>query len=65
MKNQHTPGVKLYNWNILQDAFKKMNLPLDNDIKNLIVQGDTEMINELLKDVHERDQSVRKSRSSL
>lgn len=32
-----------------------MNLPLDNDIKNLIVQGDTEMINELLKDVHERD----------
>jgi hypothetical protein len=55
MKNQQTPGVKLFNWNILQDAFQKINLPLDNDIKNLIVQGDTEMMNELLKDMMEFD----------
>ncbi|CAD8109737.1 unnamed protein product [Paramecium sonneborni] len=55
MKNQLTPGVKLFNWNILQDAFQKINLPLDNDIKNLIVNGDTEMMNELLKDMMELD----------
>ncbi|CAD8193441.1 unnamed protein product [Paramecium pentaurelia] len=64
MKNQLTPGVKLFNWNILQDAFQKINLPLDNDIKNLIVNGDTEMMNELLKDMMELDNQInRKSQT--
>lgn len=44
-----------------------MNLPLDNDIKGLIVQGDCEMINELLKDVYQFDMQTQKkmSRSSV
>lgn len=51
MKDQNSLGIKLYNWNILSEAFQKLAIPFDNDIKTLIVQGDTEMINEVLKDV--------------
>jgi hypothetical protein len=52
-----TPGIRLYNWNLISDAFSKLNIPFDNDIKGLIIQGDKEMINEVLKDVMDTENS--------
>ena len=52
-----TPGIRLYNWNLVSDTFNKLNIPFDNDIKGLIIQGDKEMINEVLKDIMETENS--------
>jgi len=34
---------------------KKMGIALDADVKSLIVAGDTAMINEVLKDIHDSE----------
>lgn len=40
MKDSSTPAARVYNWNILSDAMKKMGMSLDSDIKGLVVSGD-------------------------
>ena len=52
-KDADSPAAKLYNWNIITDFLLKINFKLDNDIKSLIIAGDTDMIIELLKDLYE------------
>ncbi|EAR95077.2 hypothetical protein TTHERM_00640050 (macronuclear) [Tetrahymena thermophila SB210] len=55
LKDSNTAASRLYNWNILTDAMKKMGITLDQDIKSLIVAGDTQMLAEVLKDIYEFD----------
>ena len=55
LKDSATPASRLYNWNLLADAMKKLGMSLDTDIKSLIVAGDFDMINELLKDIHDSE----------
>jgi hypothetical protein len=45
LKDSNTPATRLYNWNIIAEAMKRLNFRLDNDIKSLIVGGDIDMIN--------------------
>ena len=52
LKNAITPASKLYNWNIICEALKKMNIAVDQDIKSLVVAGDLDLINELLREVY-------------
>ena len=52
LKNNSTPASKLYNWNIICEALKKMNVAVDQDIKSLVVAGDLDLINELLREVY-------------
>ena len=52
LKNTSTPAAKLYNWNIICEALKKMNIAVDQDIKSLVVAGDLDLINELLREVY-------------
>ena len=56
LKDADSSAAKLYNWNIIADSLLKINFKLDNDIKSLIVSGDTDMISELLKDLFEFNQ---------
>ena len=44
-----TPAGKLYNWNILTDLFKTVDVKLEQDVKSLIIAGDLDMMNEVLR----------------
>ena len=52
LKDGNTPTIRHYNWNILTNLFQEIGISVDKDIKNLIVQGDAEIINEFLKDIY-------------
>ena len=54
-KDLSTPAIKLYNWNLVSEAMMRVGIPLDNDIKGLIVNGDTEMLVEALKDIYQAE----------
>lgn len=54
-KDSSTPACRLYNWNIIGDGLKKIGIPLDADIKSLIVAGDIQLVAELLKDIYEQE----------
>ena len=51
LKSTTTASGKLYNWSILCDIFKKLNIPIDSQIKSLIVAGDIHLLNEILKEL--------------
>lgn len=55
LKDSSTAASRLYNWNIISDAMKKMGIELHSDIKSLIVSGDTQMLAEVIKDIYEYD----------
>jgi hypothetical protein len=44
-----TPAGKLYNWNTLTDLFKTVDVKLEQDVKSLIIAGDLDMMNEVLR----------------
>lgn len=45
-----TPAARVYNWNIIQQSMNSINIPLDPEIKSLVISGDSDMINEFLKE---------------
>jgi len=47
-----TQASLTYNWNLIADALKQLNVNVDADVKNLIISGDYEMINELFREIH-------------
>lgn len=53
LKESNTAASRLYNWNILYENLKKIGVNLDQDIKALLVSGDIQIINELMKDVYD------------
>jgi hypothetical protein len=65
LKNQNTSAARLYNWNIISDALKKIGLTMDPDIKSLLVVGDPQMINEFLKDMYDTAQNKLDKLSSI
>jgi hypothetical protein len=44
LKELNSPAAKIYNWNLLTQAFRKFNVTVDSDAKSLIVVGDQETI---------------------
>ena len=52
LKNATTPASKLYNWNLICEALKKLNIIIDQDVKSLIVAGDLDLINEVLREIY-------------
>lgn len=52
LKEGNTSTIRHYNWNILANLFQIIGIKLDQDIKNLIISGDSEIINECLKDIY-------------
>ena len=39
LKDNNNSSTRLYNWNILSENFFKINIIVDNDLKNLLVAG--------------------------
>lgn len=52
LKEVQSAAARLYNWNILSEEFAKIGIKVDQDVKGLILSNDTEMIHELLKEIH-------------
>lgn len=52
LKEGNTSTIRLYNWNILTNLFQAIGITIDPEVKNLIVSGDPEIINECLKDIY-------------
>lgn len=53
-----SPSSKLYNWNLVCENLKKIDLTIEKDVKDLIVAGDTDMINEVLRDIYEKSKKI-------
>lgn len=52
MRDLNTPAVKLHNWNVVSENLKLLDIPeIDSELKSLIVSGDIEMVNEIIKDI--------------
>ena len=49
MKETVAPSGKLYNWNTVCHTYKTIGVNIEADIKSLIIAGDLEMLNEVLK----------------
>ena len=52
LKNFNTSSARIFNWNIVVEAFQKININIDNDFKNFLSSGDTSMIVELIKEIY-------------
>ena len=52
LKDGNTATIRLNNWNTLIVLFHLIGIEIENDIKDLIVKGDLEIINECLKDIY-------------
>ena len=52
MKFTSAPSSLTYNWNLISDVLRQLGINIDPDIKNLIINGDLEMVNELLKEIY-------------
>ena len=33
LKDGNTPAIRVYNWNLVKNAFKKLNLDINEDMK--------------------------------
>lgn len=49
-----SPSSKLYNWNLIYENLKKLNINIDKDVKALIAAGDNDMINDILHELHKK-----------
>lgn len=54
LKEFSTPTSRLYNWNILSDAYKLIGLELDFNTKSLIVAGDKNSVLGFLVDLYQK-----------
>ncbi|CAD8103206.1 unnamed protein product [Paramecium primaurelia] len=54
IKMQTNPTARLYNWNIITERLHQIKVELDTEIKKLIIDGDLEMIVEVLKDIQSK-----------
>ena len=46
------PAGKLYNWNTICDVYKTIDVRIEADVKSLIIAGDLDMLNEVLRQVY-------------
>lgn len=51
LKDGNTPAIKVYNWNLVRNAFGKLGIEINKDMKELIIAGDGQIVSELLKDI--------------
>ncbi|KRX04789.1 Armadillo-type fold [Pseudocohnilembus persalinus] len=54
LKDSSNPAARVYNWNLIQNSMNIIGIPADLDLKQLIVSGDREMINEFIKDIQQK-----------
>ena len=53
LKENNAPVAKLYNWNLLLPKLTQRGCDVDQDMKVLIVAGDTDIVVDLLKQLHD------------
>lgn len=58
LKTAMTPSSKLYNWNVIFTSLKKIGINVEQDVKSLIVAGDADMINDILRDIHNKSKKT-------
>jgi len=46
-----TPAAKLYNWGVITKTLESIGIPVEEDVKNLIISGDLQVVSELLKQI--------------
>jgi len=55
MKSSNTPTDRLHNWNLISKALLHFKVRLDPDIKGLIVNGDLDVVLELLGELRQKN----------
>jgi hypothetical protein len=53
--SNNNPGSRLYNWNLISEASRKLGVLIDTETKSLIVAGDPMLINEVLREFYDFD----------
>eukprot|EP00658_Telonema_sp_P-2_P023980 TRINITY_DN1961_c0_g1_i4.p1 TRINITY_DN1961_c0_g1~~TRINITY_DN1961_c0_g1_i4.p1 ORF type:complete len:1238 (-),score=451.42 TRINITY_DN1961_c0_g1_i4:200-3913(-) len=54
LKASSKPADRLHNWNILSKALAQFKVDLDSDMKNLIVNGDLDIVLELVAELRQK-----------
>ena len=54
LKETVAPAGKLYNWNTVCDLYKTIDVKIEQDVKSLIIAGDLDMLNEVLRQVFQK-----------
>ena len=54
LKDGNSPAIKVYNWNLVKNAFGKIGIEVNKDMKELIIAGDGQIVEELLKDIKQQ-----------
>lgn len=52
LKHSQSPTSRASNWNSIFTQLKKLGLPVDPEIKNLVQNGDLEMISEVMTEIY-------------
>ncbi|KAL4496244.1 hypothetical protein ABPG72_012981 [Tetrahymena utriculariae] len=51
LKEINSPAARLYNWNILQECFRRLQINLETETKSLIIAGDQDQLSDFIKDI--------------
>ena len=59
LRDANSPAVRLGNWNFISKAIKQIGVDIDADTKALIVAGDSDVVLDILLQVHRASQNSR------
>ncbi|KAL4446642.1 hypothetical protein ABPG74_005580 [Tetrahymena malaccensis] len=51
LKEMNSPAARLYNWNVLQECFRRLQINLETETKSLIIAGDQDQLSDFIKDI--------------
>lgn len=57
LKNGYTNSIKQQNWEVLTNVYRLFGISIQKGIKNLLIGGDNQMINEILNEIYEKTSS--------
>ncbi|CAG9311360.1 unnamed protein product [Blepharisma stoltei] len=52
LRNSNTASSRLFNWNLIIKALQSLEIPIDSDMKALIVAGDKQVVIEVIKMIY-------------
>jgi hypothetical protein len=51
LKDSMASAAKLYNWSMIIKTLNNIGIPVEEDVKNLIIGGNLQVLSELLKQI--------------
>lgn len=65
LKSGYTNSIKQQNWEVLTNVYRLFGISIQKGIKNLLIGGDNQMINEILNEIYKKTSSFLEQLSDL